>query len=201
MARSYVWLEYFAFGSALMRCRLALIGDLAAAKRILIVAEGDGRFLAALLAKYPNLHVVVVEQSSKMIALAKARVCSDRVEFIEASVFSAQLRGSFDAIVTCFFLDLLSEADSVALFRRLSTFLADDGLWYCADFSLPSSFWARLYALLMFRVMVWFFAWQTGFEGRHLVDTHSLFKSEGFILVKTAVMHFRFLTTSIYKKL
>lgn len=201
LARSYVWLEYFGFGSALMRCRLALIADLKHAKRMLIIGEGDGRFLAAVLAKYPNLHVVVVEQSPKMIALAKARVCSDRVKFVEANVFSTQLSGSFDVIVTCFFLDLLSELETIALFNRLSSFLADDGLWYYADFSLPPSFWQQLYALAMFRVMVWFFAWQTGFEGRHLVDAHSLFRSNGFKLIKAKIAHFSFLTTSLHKKM
>ncbi len=201
LARSYVWLEYVAFGSALMRCRLALLDDLVDVKRMLIIGEGDGRFLAAVLAKYPNLKVVVVEQSPKMIALAKARVCSDRVEFLESSIFSAQLTGSFDVIVSCFFLDLLSELETITLFKRLSSFLADAGLWYYADFSLPSSFWQRLYALAMFKVMVCFFAWQTGFEGRHLVNAHSLFKNEGFRLVKANVAHFSFLTTSLYKKM
>ncbi len=201
LARIYVWLEYLGFGSALMRCRLALIDELKDAKRMLIIGEGDGRFLAAVLAKYPDLSVVVIEQSPKMIALAKARVSSDRVEFIAAGVFEAELHGSFDVIVTCFFIDLLNDLETVELLRSLSSYLLEDGFWYYADFSLPNAFLKRLYALAMFRLMVWFFAWQTGFEGRYLVDAHSLFNELGFKLMKTKVTHFDFLTTSLYKTL
>ena len=46
IARSYRWLEYAAFGVALERARFDFLRCAAEARRVLILGEGDGRFLA-----------------------------------------------------------------------------------------------------------------------------------------------------------
>ena len=49
IASSYRWLEYAAFGLALENARFDFLSHAAAARRVLILGEGDGRFLARLL--------------------------------------------------------------------------------------------------------------------------------------------------------
>ena len=49
IASSYRWLEYAAFGLALEHARFDFLSHAAAARRVLILGEGDGRFLARLL--------------------------------------------------------------------------------------------------------------------------------------------------------
>src|SRR5580704_9374486 len=73
LARWYRWVEYAAFGRALERCRFANLTLLERAQRVLILGEGDGRTLARLLAVAPAARFEVIELSSEMIALAKAR--------------------------------------------------------------------------------------------------------------------------------
>jgi hypothetical protein len=84
IARGYRWLEYVAFGFELEHARFDFLSHAAEARRVLILGEGDGRFLARLLESNRHASIAVIEASPRMIDLARPRVpiweCS-RVEF------------------------------------------------------------------------------------------------------------------------
>jgi hypothetical protein len=67
-------MEYLTFGPWLQRCRLAQLAHLSGADRVLLLGDGDGRFLAQLLAAYPALKVDVVDSSAMMMRLLAQRV-------------------------------------------------------------------------------------------------------------------------------
>lgn len=84
LAASYRWLEYAAFGRALERCRFEFLQRAVAARRILILGEGDGRFLARLVECHPHAEIVIVDSSARMLDLARRRLPASaqaRVEF------------------------------------------------------------------------------------------------------------------------
>ena len=70
----YRMLETIAFGDALQRCRVACLGEIAVPRRALIVGEGNGRFLCALLQAHPGVEVVCVDASERMLQLARKRM-------------------------------------------------------------------------------------------------------------------------------
>ncbi|MFZ0662847.1 MAG: class I SAM-dependent methyltransferase [Acidobacteriaceae bacterium] len=76
LARPYRWLEYLTFGPMLERCRFHRIPQLAHARRALVLGDGDGRFLARLLAANPTLYADVVDQSPSMLRLLQARAAA-----------------------------------------------------------------------------------------------------------------------------
>lgn len=202
LASSYVWLERVAFGRALIKARLALLAELNGAKSILVLGEGDGRFLASLLEHLPHAQIVVIEQSPKMIARAKKRLTSlKRVRFVCADALTVSLDESFDVIVTCFFLDLFDDAQIAQLMQRVIPYLKLSGFWYYADFVVPRASLEKIYALLYLKLMFWFFAWQTSFKQTQLVNPHSFFLATGFTLKLERRSHFNFLTTRLYQKL
>ena len=53
IARPYRWLEYLTFGPALARCRNHFLPQLTDRRAALVLGDGDGRFLARLLAPTP----------------------------------------------------------------------------------------------------------------------------------------------------
>ena len=55
IARPYRWLEYLSFGPLLERCRFHRLPQMVDAKRALVLGDGDGRFLARLLRKNPQI--------------------------------------------------------------------------------------------------------------------------------------------------
>src|ERR1700735_883293 len=73
IARPYRWLEYITLGRALEQCRLHYLPSLLNRKRALVLGDGDGRFLAQLLAQNPHLHAHAIDTSATMLQLLRHR--------------------------------------------------------------------------------------------------------------------------------
>ncbi|MBP6717208.1 MAG: class I SAM-dependent methyltransferase, partial [Acidobacteria bacterium] len=115
MARIYHALELAAFGRTLQRARTAFLDRITAGSRVLILGDGDGRFLRALLDTVPGCTVHCVDGSAHMLSLAAARLTAEErtrvtCEHADARQYDPGPR-PFDAIVTLFFLDCFVEHD------------------------------------------------------------------------------------------
>jgi ubiquinone/menaquinone biosynthesis C-methylase UbiE len=165
-----------------MRTRLAHLAALDGAERVLIIGEGDGRFLAALCRRNSACRVVCVERSRAMIERARNRLASDpdRVTFVQADVRELQLpTANFDGLVTHFVLDLFDEKTLERLTPRLAQALAPGGVWLVADFALPSSGMRRLRAQGWLAFLYAFFRSRTDLESRRLPDPGPLLAASG----------------------
>jgi ubiquinone/menaquinone biosynthesis C-methylase UbiE len=143
VAPLYPALEQCVFGSRLNRARHAFLDAAVQADRILLVGEGNGRFLTALLAHKNKGCVNVVEKSAVMIRLAKERTrklgevrCD--LEFIETDVLEYSPADRFDCVVTHFLLDLFNPLAQRSLIKRIAELTAPSGTWINVDF-LPAN--------------------------------------------------------------
>ena len=172
IAGSYRWLEYAAFGFALERARFDFISHAATGSRVLILGEGDGRFLARLLKCNPQANVKVIETSAQMIRLAQQRVPfgdRSRVEFHRIDAAAGALPdGPFDLVVTHFFLDTLDCRHAAALISKVSTICAPGAIWLVSEFQVPVGRVRQLHARLWLRAMYGFFSAATGLRTRNL---------------------------------
>lgn len=195
LAGVYRSLEYLAFGSTLEHARNAFLGDspreLEGAERMLILGEGDGRFLVELVRRYPGVRVDCIDESRAMLARAERRLqtlgpeAGASVRFLRGDVRSLTLPGAgYNVLVTHFFLDCFTVATLQALLPRLATALKPGGRWLLADFHLPESRPARLYRQGWLRVLYTFFRWQTGLEAKELVDPLPLLLAQGLTPTK-----------------
>ena len=181
VARWYRWLEGLAFGDALQRCRVALIEHTRNAANVLILGEGDGRFLEAFLRSNPTADVTVVDSSREMVRLAKARIGrSDRVTFLCGDVRHIDLgEQEFDLIVTHFFLDCFDEENVRRVVGDLRQRLSDAGRWLWSDFAIPAGGWVAMLA----KGVVWglyrFFRLTTRIEATRLVNVEMIFNESG----------------------
>jgi len=185
IARSYRWLEYFSFGQALERCRFYRIPQLVSARRALVFGDGDGRFLARLLAANPTLHADVVDQSSAMLRLLQARTAAagagDRICIHQADARAFTPTGTYDLVVTHFFLDCFTTEEVKSLVQRILPHLAPDARLLVSEFAIPGglaalpakSIVASLYAA--FRVL-------TGLQIHMLPDYAATFTHSGLAL-------------------
>ena len=148
LAPFYRTLEVFTFGKTLSRARREHLHRLAQCENLLIVGEGNGRFLEALIEANPSTQVTVVDSSLGMIRTARRRLqrlahpVGDRCQFICADIGLWEPAGGsppFDGVVTHFFWDQFNPETQRRLMNRIIGWLTVDAPWCCADFSQPGS--------------------------------------------------------------
>ena len=88
-ARAYNFLGKLVFKDAIEKTRFACLDSISEAKRILLLGEGDGRFLAKLTSINPDCLVTVLDASPIMLALAKTKV---PLHFKERFTFVKKMR-------------------------------------------------------------------------------------------------------------
>src|SRR4051812_43788885 len=126
LAPHYRWIEFVSAGDKLQRCRTAFLGRIAAATNILIVGEGNGRFLVECRRKFPHAKITVVDASPRMLARAQKRLTGqgmtcDRIEFTCADALTwVPPERAFDLIVTHFFLDCFRPEQVESLIAALA---------------------------------------------------------------------------------
>jgi ubiquinone/menaquinone biosynthesis C-methylase UbiE len=185
IASSYRWLEYAAFGLALERARFDFLSHAAAARRVLILGEGDGRFLARLLGCNRQASITVIETSARMIDLARQRLRSSdrsRVEFYKIDAVTGSLpEGSFDLAVTHFFLDILDYHAAEAVILKVTAVLRPGDDWLVTEFQEPNGNFRRLHARVWLRAMYRFFSATTGLRVSKLPPYRDLLQRAGLV--------------------
>ena len=137
MAPIYPALERLVFGVRLDDAWRAFFKEILEADRVLLVGEGNGRFLKSLTARKRTGCVCVVEKSRVMIHLAKNRAGESGkigLEFIEADFRIYRPGQEFDCVVTHFFLDMFNPASQLAIIQKMAEFVAKGGIWINVDF-------------------------------------------------------------------
>lgn len=181
VAPFYRPLETLVFGAQLQRARLAFLPEIGSPRRVLIVGEGDGRFLAEFVRQHPGAAVECVDASTRMIARARARLGGGGVQFIRADIGNfALVEGRYDLIVTHFFLDCFADDPLREIIEKLARAATRDATWLLADFRVPESGWPRLQARLLIGAMYRFFRRASGLATDRLVDPSPLLLSAGF---------------------
>lgn len=204
VARSYRTLEYAAFGGALQRARTAHVDRLRACRDVLLLGDGDGRFLSALLAVAPHARVTSVDASAEMLTMAAARVRDHdrtRVTFTRADMRTvAAPPQSLDAIVTMFSLDCLRDADARALVQRIAPALRASGQWLFADFAIPPRGLARLHARVVVSALYLFFRWQTHIPARALPQSERWIAEAGLVRVAETSLRAGLIRSAVYAR-
>ncbi len=203
IASFYRWLEYGAFGLALEHARFDFLSYAAAARRVLILGEGDGRFLARLLRCNPQASITVIESSGQMIHLARQRVPAaeqSRVEFCHMdAVTHAFAHCPFDLVVSHFFLDILTPSDAEALILKVSALLCPGARWLVSEFQEPAGLIRRLHARVWLRAMYVFFLMTTGLRASKLPPYRPMLERCGFSEIEHRERRFDLIRSQVWQ--
>ena len=210
LAGIYEGLEHLAYGRLLMRSRLALLDGLAHAEHVLILGEGDGRFLVKLLQINPHGSVTVLDSSAGMLGRAEARVrkklpkSRSRVAFKHADALTETFSpNTYDALVTCFFLDVFPAELLERLVPKLGQALTPGGHWLLADFAAPHTLeqpLPRFYSQIMVPPMYAFFRAQTVLPARTLIPPQLFLRAAGLRLEHTRAFRGGFVYAQTWRK-
>jgi ubiquinone/menaquinone biosynthesis C-methylase UbiE len=204
----YRTLETIAFGGVLQRCRIACLDKLQNPGRVLIVGEGNGRFLSELLRTHPDVEVECVDASERMLFLARRRIerelpgRADRVRFLHHDITSwLAPERHYDLIVTHFVLDCFPEIEMAGIVRKLARAGTDDASWLLADFCVPEKGVARLGARLRLTVMYRFFRIATGIQASELIDPTPFIQAAGFVLARQHLFQSGMLKSELWRRI
>ncbi len=206
IARPYRWLEYLTLGRTLERCRLHHLPDLLHRKRALVLGDGDGRFLARLLAQNPYLETDAVDTSAAMLQLLRhtcqaASATQVRLSTHNTSALTFLARTpakAYDLVVTHFFLDCLTQPELEQLITRIVPTLTPGALWLISDFRIPPGP-LRLPAKLLVRALYLAFRILTGLRTTRLPDHATPLARAGFTQTSSHHPFAGLLTTELWQ--
>ncbi len=204
IARPYRWLEYLTLGPALQRCRTHYLPALSNQKQALVLGDGDGRFLAQLLAANPHLHAEAVDTSRTMLDLLEARcaqataTASKRLQTHHTSALTFTPTQTCDLVAAHFFLDCLTQTELDSLVARLTNHLAPNALWLVSDFRIPAGP-MRLPATLLVNSLYLAFRILTGLRTTRLPSHAAPLTRAGFIPIAQHTSLFGLLTTELWQ--
>lgn len=202
IAPFYRSLESLAFGDQLQRARLACLGETEAPGRVLIIGEGDGRFLAEFVRLYPNAEVDCVDASARMINIARAWLgARHRVNFILADIRNLPLAPQrYDLIVTHFFLDCFAGVALHEVVQKLACAATAKAAWLLADFRQPAIGWRWWHARFWLAVMYRFFALASGLETEQLVDPSPYLAAADFSCARQQLARFGMIKSELWRR-
>ena len=201
VARIYRFAEYLSLGPLLQRTRTHFLRELPHRHQALILGDGDGRFLARLLARRSHLSALAVDTSATMLHLLRHR-CQpyiERVRTLQASALTITPPPGTDLIVTHFFLDCLTQPELTTLTQNIAALTAPGTLWLLSDFAIPPNPILRPFAALHIRSLYFAFRILTGLRVTHLPDPQSALTSAGFTRTARHEFLFGLLYTEIWQ--
>ena len=188
LAPHYRWMEFVLAGDKLQRCRTAFLDSAIGSNRILIMGEGNGRFLAECHRRLERARITCVDSSRRMLDLARSRLRRENLSVAEIDfVHTDALAWSppphtFDVVVTHFFLDCFRPEQLTRLVSVLATAAKPNALWLLADFYLPLSGLRRARARIIHQLMYWFFRAACRLPARALCPPDAALAAHHFVL-------------------
>ena len=212
VAVPYRFLEMLAFGSALQRMRERHIQLFSTKRRVLILGDGNGRFLERFATQHPDCTVTSVDASPAMVRIAQKRInlrrakrgSSNRIRcrWVVADALRMEFPAEhYDLVVTQFFLDNFRQETVDALIPSITATIIPGGHWLYTDFAVGQSAgrwrWRnRLWLFGLYRA----FRATCGIEASRLPDAHQAMRSTGLRPVSTDGMLQGLLESTVYQK-
>ena len=202
VARLYRWVEYLSLGPLLQRTRVHFLPQLSECRSAFVLGDGDGRFLARLLAQNPSLHALAVDTSATMLEILQKRcaAASSRLSLQQTSALTAAPPEDVDLIVTHFFLDCLTQTEVDELATHIAAQSQPEPLWLLSDFRVPPSGAARPLARLYIRALYFAFRLLTGLRVQSLPDPQAALAHAGFKRIAQHERLFGIIYTELWQK-
>jgi ubiquinone/menaquinone biosynthesis C-methylase UbiE len=184
LARVYRWMEFFSFGPLLARCRFCYLAQASDLRRMLVLGDGDGRYTQRLLQRNPRVHITAVDSSRAMLAALQRRAAAvgaaNRITLVHQDLRSFTPDSCFDAVVTHFSLDCLTEAAIEGLVTRILPSLNSGSLWIVSEFAIPAGRARAAAARILIGFLYFAFRVLTGLRTQQLPNYAEILVRHGF---------------------
>lgn len=197
IAPVYDSLSRMVYGKSIVTAQQYFLKYIPEGSNVLIMGGGTGWIIDSLFAVNKTCSIVYIEASQKMLQKAQKRVGANdqsRVTFLLQSEMPSE--GSYDVIITNFFLDLFPRHILPQIIQQLKAGIKHNGGWIVTDFVDGGKRWQRS----LLKLMYWFFRRVSKIEASELPPWQSLLAETGMRKVKTEYFYAGFINTTIYQK-
>lgn len=182
IAPHYWWMERLGMGHSLERRRRWFLPELRSARRALVLGDGDGRFLRALLRDNSAVRADYVDLSRRMLELARRKSGTERVTYRLGDARDLEFApAQYDLIATHFFFDCFSPGELDGLIERIAASARPGARWVVSEFRAPN-----IASRLLVRFLYLFFRVTTGLQTEQLTDHRPILEAHGFRRIATA---------------
>ena len=201
IAPYYDFISRVIFGKAIIQAQACLLPHIPSNSHLLIAGGGSGWILEEVAKVHPGgLTIIYVDNSAKMIALAKKRKCgANKLIFICEPIENYLITQQFDCIFTAFFFDNFKIQKAAAIFQTIHPHLKPGGNWLYADFA-PTNLAKKYWQKILLKVMYFFFRVASKIEAQELADMSSLFKTFCYKQTFLKWYYSHFIQSVVYKK-
>jgi tRNA (cmo5U34)-methyltransferase len=121
-----------------LQATLALATGAIAAGSVLDLGAGTGETLARVLERHPAARAVALDESPRMLQVARTRLAAHDVTFVVADLLDPLPAGPFDLIVSALAIHHLEAAGKATLFGRIAAALVPGGRFVLGDVVVPA---------------------------------------------------------------
>jgi tRNA (cmo5U34)-methyltransferase len=114
-----------------------------AVRRVLDLGAGTGLLSEAVLARYPDVELVLLDGAEEMLERARERLPARSTTTVVGDLRAALPQGPFDAVVSALAIHHLEDSDKRALFARVHDVLAPGGVFVNAEQVLAPTPWLQ----------------------------------------------------------
>jgi SAM-dependent methyltransferase len=208
LAPRYRWLEFVLAGEKLRRCCTAFLPAISRAGNILLLGEGNGRFLPVCRRQFPAARVTCLDASSVMLDRARRQLADRGLEngrvkdvHADALVSAPPATEAFDLVVTNFFLDCFRPEQLEEITHRISGVTSENAGWRLADFPVASGAVKRLRSRAILWLMYRFCRTATRLPARELTSPDSFLQAAGFALRQRTLAEWGLLRSDWWQKI
>jgi tRNA (cmo5U34)-methyltransferase len=110
-------------------------------RRVLDLGAGTGLMSEAVLSRYPDAELVLIDGAAEMVAQARERLAGAHARFVVADLREALPDGPFDAVVSALAIHHLEHQDNRDLLRRVVESLRPGGAFINAEHVAGATPW------------------------------------------------------------
>ena len=185
VANSYQWMEKIVFLNDLEKVRNFHVSLVRDAESILLLGDGDGRFLEKISEIGTDAQILSVDSSSEMIRLSQSKIHNTRldVRHVCQDLQDFEFTKNFkpDLIFAHFFLDCFTENEVFLIVNRLSKSCPKSTKLVISDFFLPGKgSVSGIYRSILTYIMIRFFRLFCRISAKKLPNIPKIMRSTGW---------------------
>jgi ubiquinone/menaquinone biosynthesis C-methylase UbiE len=200
IAFAYDFTARLVFGRSIQEAQIAFLDLIPAGSRVLIIGGGTGWIIPKLFAASDIRQLVYLEASEQMIHRAKRNakgVAFHKIQFVNGTQDLLSELGTFDVVLTFFFLDLFPAKELDKIIPQLHLSLRNNGLWMISDFNPnTSTHWQKA----LVQTMYFLFRLICRIQAKQLVDARPVLMKIGMMLLHEQWHFHSLIFTRVYRK-